>query len=93
MPQVSANFLFFWAIALVVGFPLLAIALGELIYRLQRRSKPLADTLRAIRNLVLPVFVFMLFVQHVLKLPASNVVVKSIQSVRQTGVASPSVNS
>ncbi len=81
MPQVSADFLFFWAIALVVGFPLLAIALGELIYRLQRRSKPLADTLRAIRNFVLPVFVFMLFVQHVLKLPTSNVVVKSIQTL------------
>jgi len=81
MPQVSADLLFFWAIALVVGFPLLVIALGELIYRLQRRSKPLADTLRAIRNLVLPVFVFMLFVQHVLKLPASNVLVKSIQTL------------
>ncbi|MBD2021893.1 small-conductance mechanosensitive channel, partial [Leptolyngbya sp. FACHB-36] len=58
--------LFLWAIALIVGFPLLVIGLGEQIYRLQRQAKPLAETLRVIRNLVLPVFVFMLFVQYVL---------------------------
>ncbi len=61
--QISANYSFTWAIALIIGFPLLVIGLGELIYRLQRRAKPLADTLRVVRNLVLPVFVSMLFVQ------------------------------
>ena len=79
--QISANYSFTWAIALIVGFPLLVIGLGELIYRLQRRAKPLADTLRIVRNLVLPVFVFMLFVQHILNRPTSDVLVKSIQTL------------
>ncbi len=81
MFQGSANYSFAWAIALVVGFPLLVIGLGELIYRLQRQAKPLADTLRVVRNLVLPVFVFMLFGQYVLNLPSSNVLIKSIQTL------------
>ncbi|MBW4663989.1 MAG: mechanosensitive ion channel family protein [Chroococcus sp. CMT-3BRIN-NPC107] len=81
MFQGSANYSFAWAIALVVSFPLLVIGLGELIYRLQRQAKPLADTLRAVRNLVLPVFVFMLFGQYVLNLPSSNVLIKSIQTL------------
>lgn len=73
--------LFIWAIGLVICFPLLVIVLGELVYRLQRRGNPLAATLRAVRNFVLPVFVFMLFVQHVLKLPTTNELVKSIQTL------------
>lgn len=81
MIQVSSNHLFSWAIALIFGFPLLVIGLGELIYRLQRQAKPLADTLRVIRNLVLPVFVSMLFVQHVLNRPDSDALVKSIQTL------------
>ena len=81
MLQIYTNYSFTWAIALIVGFPLLVIGLGELIYRLQRRAKPLADTLRVVRNLVLPVFVSMLFVQHILNRPASDVLVKSIQTL------------
>jgi small-conductance mechanosensitive channel len=73
--------LFIWAIALVVCFPLLVILLGELSYRLQRRGNPLAATLRAVRNLVLPVLVFMLFMQHILKLSSDHEVVKSIQTL------------
>ncbi|MBD2460360.1 mechanosensitive ion channel [Oscillatoria sp. FACHB-1407] len=81
MPHTDFNQLLIWAIALIVGFPLLVIILGELIYRLQRRGKPLAATLRAVRNLVLPVFVFMLFAQQVLKLPPDNELVKSIETL------------
>ena len=81
MLQVSSDYLFNWASALIFGFPLLVIGLGELIYRLQRRAKPLADTLRVVRNLVLPVFASMLFVQHVLNRPDSDALVKSIQTL------------
>ncbi|MDX2216681.1 MAG: mechanosensitive ion channel family protein [Oculatellaceae cyanobacterium bins.114] len=73
--------LFIWAIALIVGFPLLVIILGESIYRLQQRGKPLVTALRAVRNLVLPVFVFMLFTKHILKLPPDHDLVKSIETL------------
>lgn len=73
--------LLIWAIALMVCFPILVIVLGELSYRLQRRHNPLAGTLLILRNLVLPVFVFMLFVQQVLNLSAQNELVKSIQTL------------
>ncbi len=70
-----------WAIALIVGFPFLVIGLGELIYRLQRQGKPLAATLRVVRNLVLPVLVFLLFLRQVLHFPASGQFVKSVETL------------
>lgn len=70
-----------WAIVLVIGFPLLTIVLGEVIHRLQRRGKPLAGTLRIVRNLVLPVLVFLLFMQHVLQLNLDDRLVKSVETL------------
>jgi small-conductance mechanosensitive channel len=70
-----------WAIALMIGFPLLVISLGEFNYRLQRRSRSLAATFQVIRNLVLPVLVFLLFLQHVLKLPPDGQLIKSIETL------------
>lgn len=81
MIQASFSTLVVWAIALMVCFPLLVIVLGELSYRMQRRGNPLAGTLRVVRNLVLPVFIFMLFVQQVLDLPPQNELVKSIETL------------
>lgn len=75
------NDLFIWAIVLAFGFPLLVIVLGEVIHRLNLRGKSLEATLRVVRNLVLPVFVFMLFVQYVLKLDANGNFVKSIETL------------
>jgi small-conductance mechanosensitive channel len=77
----SFNDALLWAIALIIGFPLLAIVLGELSYWQQHRGKPLAATLKAVRNLVLPVLAFLLFVRHVLQLPASHELVKSIETL------------
>jgi small-conductance mechanosensitive channel len=70
-----------WAIALVIGFPLLTIVLGEVIHRLKQRGKPLAATLRLVRNLVVPVLVFMLFMQHVLALDADGRLIKTVQTL------------
>lgn len=81
MNQATIGHLLIWSIVLIVCFPLLVIVLGELSYRMQRRNNPLAGTLLILRNLVLPVFIFMLFVQQVLKLPAQNELVKSIQTL------------
>lgn len=81
MTSTPIGHLLIWAITLIVCFPILVIVLGELSYRLQRRHNPLAGTLLILRNLVLPVFVLMLFVQQVLNLPDQNELVKSIQTL------------
>jgi small-conductance mechanosensitive channel len=81
MLQTTSNPLFVWAIALIVGLALSVIILGEIIYRLQHRRRPLAATLQVVRNLVLPMLAFMLFVQYVLQRPASDDLVKSIQTL------------
>ncbi|OYQ63345.1 small-conductance mechanosensitive channel [Pseudanabaena sp. SR411] len=81
MLQPSANYLFIWAIALIVGLALSVIILGEVIYRLQHRRRPLAATLQVVRNLVLPMLAFMLFIQYVLQRPANDEIVKSVQTL------------
>lgn len=75
------NDLLIWALALAFGFPLLVIVLGEVSHRLKRRSQALGATLQVVRNLVLPAFVLMLFVQHVLKLDANGSFVKGIETL------------
>ena len=80
MVQVTGSVLL-WAICLIVGFPIGVILLGELTYRLGQRGTHLTATLRIVRNLVLPVFVFMMFVQHVLQFPANSELLKSIETL------------
>lgn len=72
------NPLLIWAVTLAIGFPLLVIMLGEASHRLRSRSKALATTLVVVRNLVLPVFVSLLFIQYVLKLDTNGNFVKTI---------------
>jgi small-conductance mechanosensitive channel len=76
----SSNILF-WAIALIILFPLLTIVLGETIHRLKQRGKPIAATLRLVRNLIVPVLVFMLFMQHVLVLESDGRLIKTVQTL------------
>jgi small-conductance mechanosensitive channel len=83
--MIDKQFLF-WTIGLIVGFPLLAIILGEQIYRLQRQGNPFTETLRIVRNWVLPLLVFALFAQQVLQLPTDaessyREVVKTLQTL------------
>ncbi|EGJ30868.1 MULTISPECIES: mechanosensitive ion channel family protein [Moorena] len=72
---------FIWAIALGIGFPLLVIILTEITHRLQRRGQPIAVTLRLVRNRVLPVLVFLLFIQNVVELDLDNNVVKLVETL------------
>jgi small-conductance mechanosensitive channel len=73
--------LLLWAMALILGFPFLIILLGEVIHRQKRRGRPIAATLRMVRNILLPVLFFQLFLLYVLKLPPDHSVVKSIQTL------------
>ena len=57
-----------WAVIVGLGFPLLVVLLGEVIYHLQRRGRPLAATLRVVKNLVLPVLMLMVLIRNVVRL-------------------------
>jgi small-conductance mechanosensitive channel/CRP-like cAMP-binding protein len=81
MSQYPINHLLIWSLILILGFPLLVILLGELSHRLQYRGQPWVSTLRAVRNLILPVLAFLLFVRYVLGLSANHDLVKSIETL------------
>lgn len=49
-----ANALIFEGLALIVGLPLLVIALGELVHRLRRSGSPFAGAVSATRTLLVP---------------------------------------
>jgi small-conductance mechanosensitive channel len=73
--------LWIWAIGLAVGFPLLSIVLGELIDRLKWRRQGFAETVRLLRNVILPIFIFLLFMQYVLALNPSTPIFKIVQTI------------
>ena len=73
--------LWVWATILVLGFALLTVGLGEVIHRLQRRGKSLATTLRLVRNLIVPVLVFLLFMQHLLRLNPESHLIKAMETL------------
>ena len=45
---------FVWGAIIIIGFPLLTLILGEIIYRARPEAKLLVATLRIVRNLILP---------------------------------------
>ncbi len=72
---------FVWGIGLILGFQILVVVLGELLYRADRRTQPMAPILRAARNTVLPLAVAYVFVLRILELPADGGVVRGIATV------------
>lgn len=70
-----------WAVIVGLGFPLLVILLGEVIYHLQRRGRPIAATLRVVKNLVLPVLMLMLLIRNVLNLDVNGNFPKLVETL------------
>jgi small-conductance mechanosensitive channel len=70
-----------WAVIVGLGFPLLVVLLGEIIYHLKRRGRPLAATLRVVKNLVLPVLMLLLLIRNVLKLDVNGNFAKLVQTL------------
>lgn len=67
MNEILRNEWFLWGIGLIAGFQILVIALGELIYRAERREEPAARFLRVVRNAVLPLAVAYAFLIKILE--------------------------
>lgn len=63
------------AVALVIGFPLVSILLGEAIARLKRKESTLVEPLRLIRNWAVPSLVAYLFLRYVWDQPADQATV------------------
>ncbi|WP_375512497.1 cyclic nucleotide-binding domain-containing protein [uncultured Nostoc sp.] len=70
-----------WAVIVGLGFPLLVVLLGEVIYHLKRRGRPLAATLRVVKNLVLPVLILMVLIRNVLKLDVNGNFAKLVETL------------
>ena len=81
MNNLSLNDWHTWAIIVGLGFPLLVVLLGEIIYHLKRRGRPMAATLRVVKNLVLPVLMLMLLTRNVLKLDVNGNFAKLVQTL------------
>ncbi|MEL7143573.1 MAG: mechanosensitive ion channel family protein [Cyanobacteria bacterium J06554_3] len=58
-----------WGIGLMLLFPLLMLAIGELILQLERRQHPMVEVVRNLRNWVLPSAALFFLLTKVLELP------------------------
>ena len=58
--------LFIWGLFLILGFPILTIALGEGIEKLNRQRKPFAKVLRNIRRWLFPPLAVLLVMRQIL---------------------------
>jgi small-conductance mechanosensitive channel len=80
----SINFQSDWfryAAFVALGFPLIVLILGEIIHLLQKRGQPLYATVRIIKNLVLPILMFMIFSRYVVKLDPRGQWLKIIETL------------
>ncbi len=73
--------IFLWGAGLVIVMPILVLTLGELSERLARRGNPLAQGVRRIRHLVLPVLVTLLVLRYLLGIADEAVWVRSLATL------------
>jgi small-conductance mechanosensitive channel len=72
---------FIYALALAVGFPLAILILGELIHRYQKNGNSIAETLSIVRNLVLPIWMVLLFCKYVLEFDTKSYSIKLLETL------------
>ena len=72
-----------WALALglVVGFPVLLVALNELAFALARAGHPVAASVRFVRTWVVPLVALTLFLRWVVLLPETSLVVRLTETL------------
>ncbi len=64
---------FIFAGAIALGFPLMTILLGELMFFLEKKRNTSAEVVRILRNWVLPTLTFFLILKHIFLLPDDNI--------------------
>ena len=70
-----------WAIALILGFPLLTLILNEAIIQLRRQERPIVETLRIIRNLLIPTLAILLLLTKVLEIEDTNNLIRLLTTL------------
>jgi len=72
---------FVWGIGLILGFQVLVVIIGEAIYRADRKGRPLANIYRALRNGVLPLLVFYIFLSKILELEPDSPTMRAVATL------------
>ena len=70
-----------WGLLLIIGFPILSLALGEGIERLERRKEPLAHALRNARRYLLPTLAIVILMRHLLNIKETALPSQIVQTV------------
>lgn len=71
---------FVWGAIIIVGFPLLTLILGEIIYRARPEAKLLVVTLRIIRNLIFPAIALFVLLNKVIGLSPETTPMRLVQT-------------
>jgi small-conductance mechanosensitive channel len=73
--------LLFWGLTLIVGLPILTVALEEAIKYLERQGNPLASFLLKIRRYFLPLLIVLLVLQQVFELENDQLTVQIVRTL------------
>jgi small-conductance mechanosensitive channel len=71
---------FVWGAILILGFPLLTLILGEIIYRAKPQDKLLVATLRIVRNLIFPSLAIFVLLNKILGLSPDTTPMRIVQT-------------
>ena len=71
---------FIWGAILIIGFPLLTLLLGEIIYRAKSKDKLLAATLRIVRNLIFPSLALFILLNKIIGLSENTTPLRLVQT-------------
>ena len=71
---------FIWGAILIIGFPLLTLLLGEIIYRAKSKNKLLTATLQIVRNLIFPSLALFILLNKIIGLPEDSTPLRLVQT-------------
>lgn len=70
----------FWALLIIIGFPILEVLLGEIAHRLERHAISLAKAVRFMQHFLIPQFILLLIMLRILELPEDHLFVKILET-------------
>jgi small-conductance mechanosensitive channel len=71
---------FIWGAVLILGFPLITLILGEIIYRAKSQDKLLVATLQIVRNLIFPSLALFILLDKILGLSPTTTPMRIVQT-------------
>lgn len=71
---------FIWGAILIIGFPLMTLFLGEIIYRAGSENRLLTSTLRIVRNLIFPSLALFILLNKIIGLGQDTTPLRLVQT-------------